>query len=110
MFTTSVVYALVKDTANYDDLSDALGLWMTIPGIIMLLSGIGFGIAVIRAGELPAWTGYALVVGVVLVVATQDASEAASVIAAAIRAAAWAGMGYALATGTRSRLAPRAGS
>jgi hypothetical protein len=99
VFTGSVVYALVKDTPDYDSLSDALGLWMIVPGILMLLSGIGFGVAVVRAGVLPAWTGWALAAGVVLVVATQGAPEIPSVIAAGVRAAAWAGMGYALAAG-----------
>ena len=77
-FTFTVFYALVDGTPDYDALTDDLGLLMTLHGAIMLFAGIGFGVAVVRAGVLPVWTGYALAVGVVLVVATQGRRRASS--------------------------------
>ena len=95
-FTGTVVYALVEGTADYDALSDDLGAAMTIHGAIMLLAGLGFGYAVIRARVLPAWTGAALMVGVVLVALTQGTAEGVQLIAAGIRDLGFAGMGAAL--------------
>jgi hypothetical protein len=102
-FTGTVVYALVNGTNDYSALSDDLGALMTAHGAVMVFAGIGFGVAVIRARVLPAWTGIALGAGVVLVAATQSAPEGAQLISAAIRDLAFAGMGFAL-------LAPRSQS
>jgi hypothetical protein len=66
-FTATVVYALVNGTSDFDALNDDLGAALTIHGAIMLLAGLGFGYAVIKAGVLPGWTGVALMAGVVLV-------------------------------------------
>lgn len=95
-FTFTVVYALVDGTPDYDALSDDLGLLMTLHGAVMLLAGIGFGVAVARAGVLPAWTGYALAVGVVLVVSTQGAADGVQLVAAAVRDLGIGAMGVAL--------------
>jgi hypothetical protein len=95
-FTGTVVYALVNGTNDYSALSDDLGALMTAHGAIMVFAGIGFGVALIRARVLPAWTGVALGVGVTLVAATQSAPEGVQLIAAAIRDLAFAGMGLAL--------------
>ncbi len=95
-FTFTVAYALVDGTPDYDALTDDLGAAMTIHGAIMLLAGIGFGVAVGRAGVLPAWPGYALAAGVVLVVATQGAPEGAQLVAAAVRDLGIAAMGATL--------------
>jgi len=100
-FTGTVIYALVNSSPDYDTLSDDLGLWLTVPGILMVLSGIGFGAAVVRAAVLPAWTGWLLALGVVLVAATQGAGGGVELIAAGVRAAAFAGMGAALLASNR---------
>lgn len=84
-FTFTVIYALVDGTPDYDALTDDLGAVMTLHGAVMLLAGIGFGVAVARAGILPAWTGWTLAVGVVLVVATQGAPDGVQLVAAAVR-------------------------
>jgi Ca2+/Na+ antiporter len=55
-----------------------------------------FGIAVARAGLFPRWTGYALAVGVILVAATNSLPDPARTVAAAMRAAAFIGMGAAV--------------
>ena len=106
-FTFTVVYALVDGTPDYDALTDDLGLWMTLHGAIMLLAGIGFGVAVARAEVLPAWTGYTLAVGVVLVVATQGAGNGVELVATAVRDLGIAAMGASLLRlPTTSSLAP----
>ena len=95
-FTGTVVYALVDGTSDYAVLSRDLQPWMTIHGAIMVFAGLGFGLAVVRAGVLPAWTGVALMAGVVLVSLSQSMPEGVQVLAAAIRDLGFAGMGAAL--------------
>jgi hypothetical protein len=95
-FTGTVVYALIDHTSDYGTLSQDLGLSMTVHGAIMVLAGLGFGFAVIRAGLLPRWTAIALMSGVVLVALSQNLPDAAQTLAAAIRALGFAGMGAAL--------------
>jgi hypothetical protein len=95
-FTTTVMYALVAGTPNYHALADVFGVWMTIHGLIMVLGGLAFGVAVIRAAVLPRWTGVALMVGVVVVAAASAAPNIARTIAATLPATSFAGMGFAL--------------
>jgi hypothetical protein len=95
-FTGTVVYALVNGTSDYTALSDDLGSLMTIHGAIMVLAGLGFGTAVVRAQVLPPWTGFTLGAGVVLVAVTQGAPDGVQLVAAGIRDVAFAGMGLAL--------------
>lgn len=95
-FTGTVVYALAEGVHDYDALSGDLGALMTLHGGVMVLAGLAFGVATARARVLPAWTGAALAVGVVLVAATQRAPEGVQILAAAVRDLAFAGMGWAL--------------
>jgi hypothetical protein len=105
-FTTTVVYALAAKTPNWTALGKVFGGWMTVHGLIMFVGGLMFGLAVIRAAVLPRWTGECLMVGVVLVVAASGMPNIARTVAAAVPAAAFMGMGWALlkertATGLR---------
>jgi hypothetical protein len=95
-FTGTVVYALVDATPDYKVLTNDLGVSMTIHGVTMVLAGLAFGWAVIRAGVLPRWTAIALMAGVVLVAISQGMPEGAQVVAAGIRDLGFAGMGAAL--------------
>lgn len=95
-FTGTVVYALVDGTADYDALSDALNPWLTIHGAIMVIAGLAFGYAVVKAGILSPWTGIALGAGVVLVAASQGAPEGVQLVAAGVRDLGFAGMGASL--------------
>jgi hypothetical protein len=95
-FTGTVVYALIDGTSDYTALSHDLQPWMTIHGAVMVLAGLGFGVAVIRATVLPRWTGIALMAGVVLVSLSQTLPEGPQVLAAAVRDLGFAGMGAAL--------------
>jgi hypothetical protein len=103
-FTGTVVYALVQNTSDYNALSDDLGLWLTAHGAIMVLAGIGFGVAVIRAQVLPRWTGVLLGAGVVLVALSQGLPEGVGTAAAGVRDLAFAGMGVALLRAGPSRV------
>jgi hypothetical protein len=95
-FTGTVVYALIDGTDTYSTLSHELQPWMTIHGAVMVLAGLTFGFAVIRAKVLPPWTGIALMTGVVLVALAQGLPEGPQVLAAAVRDLGFAGMGAAL--------------
>ena len=102
-FIGTVVYALVEQTSDYTVLSRDLQPWMTLHGAIMVFAGLGFGVAVIRAKVLPAWTGATLMAGVVLVSASQTLPETLQVLAAAVRDLGFAGMGVALMAGVGHR-------
>jgi hypothetical protein len=102
-FTSTVVYALIAGTPNYQDMTKVFGAWMTVHGLIMLAGGLAFGLAVARAGVLPRWTGIVLMAGVILVVAGAGLPNLARTVAAAVPDAAFIGMGLAL---LRGRLKP----
>lgn len=95
-FTGTVVYALVENTSDYEALSDDLNPWLTIHGVIMVIAGLGFGYAVVRAAILPRWSGVALMIGVVAVAATQTAPDGVQLLAAGIRDLGFAAMGASL--------------
>ncbi|MCU1618164.1 MAG: conserved rane protein of unknown function [Modestobacter sp.] len=100
-FTSTVVYALVAHTPDYQGVTTAFGSWMVVHGLIMLIGGVAFGIAVVRARVFPTWTGGCLAVGVVLVAAASGLPTVARTIAEAVPAAAFIGMGSALLRGSR---------
>jgi len=100
-FTSTAVYALVAGTLDYTALVKVFGAWMTLHGVIMLVGGLAFGLAVVRAQVLPRWTGICLMVGVVLVVTASGLPNIARTIAAAVPDAAFMGMGFALLSARR---------
>jgi hypothetical protein len=91
-----VVYALISGTPNYKALVKVFGAWMTVHGLILLVGGLAFGLAVVRARILPRWTGICLMAGVVLVAAASGLPDIARTGAAAVPAIAFIGMGIAL--------------
>lgn len=104
-FTGTVTYALIDHTADWSALEDAWGPWITLHSILMVLAGIGFGTAVIRARVLPRWTGAALVAAMVLMAATVAAPDVIRTAAAGVRDLAFAGMGvWLMRSGRRSIL------
>jgi hypothetical protein len=96
VFTGTVVYAMVNHTKDYKTLNAHLGTLMIAHGAIMVLAGLGFGYAMLRTRLLPAWTGLSLMVGVVLVAATQGLPDSVQLVAAGFRDLGLAGMGAAL--------------
>jgi hypothetical protein len=105
-FESTVVYALTAKTANWAALGKVFGPWMTIHGLIMLAGGLSFGLAIVRAGLLPRWTGLCLMAGVVLIVAASGLSNIPRTVAEAVNASAFVGMGIALVRGHSGSTAP----
>jgi hypothetical protein len=103
-FTSTVVYALVERTSDWQSLERRLGVWLTVHSVLMLLAGVGFGIAVIRARVFPVWTGATLIAGMLLMVITSGMPAAAQTASAGIRDLAFAAMGAALLTRRRHRI------
>jgi hypothetical protein len=95
-FTATVVYSYVEHVPDWVALTRRLGSWFLVHGAVMVVAGVCFGLAVVRAGILPRWTGYALIAGVCLVAVTAGAPDPVRVAAATVRAAAFAGMGLAV--------------
>lgn len=95
-FTGTVLLALVNRSPDWDGLVAELGPWVTVHGLLMGLAGSAFGVAVVRAGVLPPWTGMTLVVGVVLVAISSSLPGVAQTVCAGVRDAGFAGMGVAL--------------
>ena len=106
-FTSTVVFALVDGTKDWDALNAQLGWWVTIHGVVMVIAGLGFGLAVIRAGVFPRWSGVALMAGVVLVAVSSALPALAQVASAGVRDLAFAGMGTSLLLAGRGRSQPR---
>jgi hypothetical protein len=110
-FTSTVVYALIAGTRNYKALTSIFGAWMTVHGVVLVLGGLAFGLAVVWARVLPRWTGVCLMVGVVLVAAASGLSNVPRTIAAAVPDAAFIGMGVAvLRARAQSRASTPAGA
>jgi hypothetical protein len=99
-FTWTVIYPLIHEVPDFGTLSDIFGAWMLLGGALMVVAGLAFGWATIRAGVLPRWSAAALMAGVVLVAATQGAPEGIQLVAAGIRDLGFAGMGAALLVGS----------
>lgn len=95
-FTGTVTYALVDGSGDWELLRQRLGLWVTIHSALMVVAGIGFGIAVIRARVLPWWTGATLIAGIGLMAAAAGLPAVAQTASAGVRDLAFAAMGAAL--------------
>jgi hypothetical protein len=95
-FAGTVVFALVNKTSDWSALVDRLGPWVGIHGALMVIAGLVFGLAVIRSGVLPRWTGATLMVGVVLVAASAGLTDVAQTASAGVRDLAFFGMGSSL--------------
>jgi hypothetical protein len=105
-FTGTVLLALVDRSADWDTLVTELGPWVMVHGLLMVLAGSAFGVAVVRAKVLPRWTGTTLVAGVVLVALSSMLEgvlpDVAQTLCAGVRDLGFAGMGLALLKGPAS--------
>jgi hypothetical protein len=97
-FTGTVLLALVNNSTDWDTLVGDLEPWVTLHGLLMVVAGSAFGLAVIKARVLPRWTGLLLIFGVVLVALASPLSGATQTLCAGVRDLAFAGMGLSLLT------------
>jgi hypothetical protein len=95
-FTGTVTFALIENTSDWNALTSKFGAWMTIHSALMVIAGIAFGVAVVRARVLPRWTGATLILGMILMTVTTALPGVAQTAAAGVRDLALAGMGVAL--------------
>jgi hypothetical protein len=56
-FTATVVYSLVENVDDWAALTQRLETWFVVHGAIMVVAGICFGLAVVRAAVFPALDG-----------------------------------------------------
>lgn len=95
-FTSTVVFALVDHTRDWNQLTTQLGAWVTVHSSLMVIAGVMFGAAIIRAQVLPRWTGITLIAGMVLMAITVSLPDVTRTMSAAVRDMAFAGMGASL--------------
>jgi hypothetical protein len=95
-FTSTVVWALIDNTSDWNALTSKFGAWVTVHSAVMVIAGIAFGVAVVRARVLPRWTGAALILGMILMTVATALPDVAQTAAAGVRDLAFAGMGLAL--------------
>ena len=97
-FTGTVLLALVNRPADWESLVGELGPWVAIHGLLMVVAGSAFGIAIVKARVLPGWTGMTLFAGVILVALSSMLPSIAQTICAGVRDLGFAGMGLFLLT------------
>jgi hypothetical protein len=103
-FTSTVVFALVQHTSDWSALENQMGGWIAVHSVLMIVTGLVFGYAVVRAGVLPRWTGALLMLGMLSMVVAMALPAVVQTGAAALRDIAFAGMGAALlGVGRRER-------
>jgi hypothetical protein len=103
-FTSTVVFALVQHTSDWSALESQMGGWIAVHSVLMVVTGLVFGYAVVRAGVLPRWTGALLMLGMLSMVVASALPAVVQTGAAALRDIAFAGMGAALlGVGRRKR-------
>ncbi len=56
-FAGTAMYALVRKTSDYATMVGELGSLHMVHGVLMVVGGLLVGVAVVRAGVLPRWTG-----------------------------------------------------
>jgi hypothetical protein len=103
-FTSTVVFALVQHTSDWSALENQMGGWIAVHSVLMIVTGLIFGYAVVRAGVLPRWTGALLILGMLSMGVASALPAVMQTGAAALRDIAFAGMGAALlGVGRRTR-------
>ncbi len=103
-FTSTVVFALVQHTSDWSALKNQMGGWIAVHSVLMIVTGLVFGYAVVRAGVLPRWTGWLLMLGMLSMIVATALPDVVQTGSAALRDVAFAGMGAALlGVGRRKR-------
>jgi hypothetical protein len=108
-FTSTVVYALLQHTPDWETLKHEMGAWITVHSLVMVVAGLAFGFAVLRAGVLPGWTGVLLMVGMASMVIAAFLPDGVQTAAAGVRDIAFAAMGATLLRPSRTIAGRRRG-
>jgi hypothetical protein len=100
-FAHTTLLALETGVPTYDRLWEQLGGTYTLHGALMIVGGLAFGVASVRAGVLPAWTSRLFLLGIALnlVVALVPVPDLLQTIGSGVRNAGLIGMGWAVAGG-----------
>lgn len=98
-FAFTALYALVDGVPDFHALTGQFTLLFVANSAIMLLGGLAFAVASLRAEVFPRWTAQAVMAGIVLVVATQAAPDVVRLLPAVLRDAGFIGMGVLLLRG-----------
>ena len=101
-FTSTVIYALIDHTHDWDALKARFGAWITIHSVVMVLAGLAFGSAVVRAHVLSRWSGITLIAGMALMAVTASLPDPIRTASAGVRDMAFAAMGASLLRSQRS--------
>jgi len=102
-FAGTVSFALTTHARDWDILVNRMSPWVTIHGGLIVLAGLAFGLAVVRARVLPRWTGLTLMAGVVLVAASSGLPDVVQTASAGVRDLAFVGMGMGVLVRGRRR-------
>lgn len=94
-FSATVLYPLVSGMRDADQVFAAFGPIYTAHAILALVGGLMFGASVLRARVFPAWTGVAVIAGLLLSLAliALELPEAIQTAGTALRSAGFMGMG-----------------
>jgi hypothetical protein len=97
-FTHTTLLALALQTPTYADLWKHLGSIYTAHGVLMIVGGVCFGWASLRAGVLPRWSATTFLLGlsINLLLGLLPAPELLQTIGTAVRNAGLIGMGWAI--------------
>ncbi len=97
-FSHSTLEALAIHSATYEALWSEMGWVYTLHGGLMVIGGLLFGYATMRAAVLPAWTAWLFLFGIVvnLVVAVLPVPDLLQTLGSGLRNAGLVGMGWAV--------------
>ncbi|MGL6260889.1 hypothetical protein [Vibrio sp. WXL210] len=94
-FAHTSLYAITENVLDYQALLQQLGSLYTVHGLLMVVGGIGFGIATYKVQIFPVWTSILFIIGIAanLLVAIIGAPEILQTIGSTVRNLGLIGMG-----------------
>jgi hypothetical protein len=103
-FSATVLYPLVTGVRDADQVFAAFGAIYTAHAVLALVGGIMFGVAVLRARVYPAWSGIAVIVGLLLslLLIQLELPEAIQTSGTALRSVGFVAMGVSCLRGRHS--------
>lgn len=98
-FAHTTLVAITTGAPDYETLWSGLGSMYTVHGAVMIIGGLAFGWASLRAGVLPRWTAGVFLLGLLVnaVLALLPVPDLLQTLGSALRNAGLIGMGWAIA-------------